>query len=394
MNPLERNGLMNDMKKVDRNLWIITGATSFPFVVLAFAESANMVVPHIYFLMAFAGIFNGFIVPFVLMRTESNWVNKTIAIGGNLVISAFWIDFTGQADSIFFPVFYLLPIVAATMYGGFIDSILAATVSTILSFWVLIQEHGMTVAVLQETHVLAMVVLFFLVASILGYLIKIQREQFIRNQKMNEELEIAYNQLSASHDQLQSYTGIIEKMNREMEQLAITDELTMLYNYRYFQITMDKELKRNRYSFLSLIMMDIDDFKSYNDEHGHMAGDMMLKEIAKVMKDTVRDVDTLVRYGGEEFAVIMPSTDIEEARQVSERIRRFVENLVVVTPEGKSSSVTISSGIACYPKDAKTKSELISHADLALFQAKLTGRNRTEVYTPEAELMPREEQLV
>ncbi len=375
--------MVNNLHKVDRNLWIITGATSFPFVILAFVDYSKLVTPQIYFLMALAGLFNGLIVPFFLMRGSDNWIKKTIAIGTNILISYFWIKYTGGVSSIFYPTFYLLPIMAATMYGGFIDSLLTACFASLLSLLAKVNEVGFNLQVLKDTAVLVQIVLFFLVASILGYLLKLHREQSRRSQRMTEELEIAYNQLTASHDQLQSYTGIIEKMNREMEQLAITDELTGLYNYRYFQITLDKELKRNRFSYLTLVMLDVDNFKAYNDQFGHVAGDRILAEIAKLMKKAVREVDTVVRYGGEEFAVILPSTEVEDAFQAAQKIRNLVEGLVMITPEGKHSSVTISAGVSCFPADSKNKSELISHADLALFKAKESGRNATSMYKPE-----------
>jgi len=371
---------MNDMQKVDRNLWIITGATAFPFVILAFADTAKLIQPHLYILMAFSGLFNGLFVPFFLMLGQANWFRKTLAIGINVLIAGLWIEFTGSTESIFYPTFFFLPIVAATMYGGFVDALLAALVSTVITLGFRFQQVGLGPQLLQATDLLVNIVLFFLVASVLGYLIKVQREQHERNQRMTEELEMAYHQLSSSHEQLQSYTGIIEKMNKEMEQLAITDELTMLYNYRYFQITLDKEIKRNRYSYLSLIMLDIDHFKQYNDKHGHTMGNRILTEIARIMKENVRDVDTVVRYGGEEFAVVLPSTDTDEAFHVAERIRRVVEGFVFNTPDGVPSSATVSMGIACFPKEAKNKSELISHADLALYKAKQSGRNKVCVY--------------
>lgn len=375
---------MNELQKVDRNLWVIIGVTACPFILLAFLDQSKLVVPQIYVLMAVAGLFNGLFVPFYLMKGQTNWLTKTISLGLNLVISALWMRYTGGIESIFYPVFFMMPIVAATMFGGFIDAIVCAFVATVVTLLFRYQAAGADLAQLFGDHrMLVTIVLFYMVACVVGYLFKIQREQFIRNQRMNEELEIAYNQLSASHDQLQSYTGIIEKMNKEMEQLAITDELTMLYNYRYFQITLDKELKRNRYSYLSLIMMDLDHFKQYNDRYGHTMGNRILFEIAKIIKENVRDVDTVVRYGGEEFAVILPSTETEEAYHMAERIRSIVSDFVYNSPEGIPSSVTLSSGIACFPKDSRNKSELISHADLALFKAKQSGRNKVLVYETE-----------
>lgn len=378
---------MNNLYKVDRGLWVLTGVTSFPFVILALLEYDKLIVPEIYFLMALAGLFNGLIVPFFLMKGAANPLKKTLAIGANLLISYAWIKYTGGLDSIFYPTFYLLPVMAAAMYGGAVDSFLAACFSGILTLQLKGSVAGYSLASMVTPTVLVYLILFFLVSLSLGYLLKMYREQASRSYKMTEELEIAYNQLTANHDQLQSYTGIIEKMNREMEQLAITDELTGLYNYRYFQISLDKELKRNRYSYLTLIMFDIDKFKEFNERFGHPAGDRMLVEMGRIMRQEVREVDAVFRYGGGEFAVVMPSTELEEAYQGAERIRKLIADFVMMIPDGRggktnrTGSVTVCGGIACFPSDSKSKTELISHADLALYRAKENGGNCTIAYS-------------
>jgi len=165
-----------------------------------------------------------------------------------------------------------------------------------------------------------------------------------------------------------------------MEQLAITDELTGLYNYRYFQIVIDKELKKNKLSVVSLIMLDIDRFKMFNDRYGHITGNRMLGEIARVLKENVRGVDTVVRYGGEEFAVVCPGMDSAEVAQLCDRIRKSIQITPLKMENGEAVSITVSIGIASYPRDAQNKSELISHADLALYDAKQQGRNKVCVY--------------
>lgn len=364
----------------NRNLWIITGLASIPFAILAFVDPAKVKFPHIYILFVGACLFNGLVVPFVLFKNEPDWIQKTLALGVNMIFATLWIDYTGGTSSIFYPNFYLLPIIAATMYCGFIDSFLTAFFAGLLSLWFQYNELGLNLAIIGETSILVNIIFFFLLSSILGYLIKIGREQQASTMKITSELETAYHQLSASHEQLQSYTEIIEKMNKEMEQLAITDELTGLYNYRYFQIALDKELKKNKFSVVSLFMLDIDNFKLFNDRHGHLMGNRMLAEIARVIKENVRGVDTAVRYGGEEFAVIFPGMDSNEVAQLAERIREIVENTYIKTGAGEPVSVTVSIGVASYPRDAQTKSELISHADLALYDAKQAGRNQVCIF--------------
>ncbi|MDN5293977.1 MAG: diguanylate cyclase [Eubacteriales bacterium] len=381
---------MNNLNMFNRNLWIITGVASIPFAVFAFIDPSKVVFPDIFYLFVFASIYNGLIVPFGVFRGELTWWKKTLAIGVNLLIVTLWIHYTGDDESIFYPTFYFLPIIAATMFCGFLDSILTATAASLLALYFKYDPRvGLGLNILADAKLLVQIVLFYIMASAIGYRFKGEKEQQLLNQRITSELEAAYKQLSSSHKQLQNYTEIIERMNREIEQLAITDELTNLYNYRYFQVTLDKELKRNRYSTVALLMLDIDKFKQFNDRYGHLMGNKLLIEIGKIIKNNVRPVDTVARYGGEEFAVIMPATDAEEAYQLAERIRRAVEVMAFPVGETETANVTISVGIATYPGGAGNKSELISHADLALDEAKQSGGNRTVIYRGKKEEMAR-----
>ena len=151
--------------------------------------------------------------------------------------------------------------------------------------------------------------------------------------------------------------------------LAIKDGLTGLFNRRYFNELVNieaKRLARNPVSF-SLLMLDIDNFKNYNDTKGHPAGDDLLKGIAKILKSSVRSVDMVCRYGGEEFIIILPQTDKSAAQIIAERIRVQV---------GLYLPATISIGIATFPDDAKETEQVIKKADNALYQAKQTGKNK------------------
>lgn len=371
---------MSNFQKIDRNLWLMTGVASIPFAALAFVDIDLLSLPHLLYLFCFAVIFNGYIVPFLLIRGTISRIKRVFALGGNLLIAVLWINYTGGDKSIFYPAFFMLPIIAATMYGGFIDSLLAAITGSAVSLYFYYDRIRSIEALYSRPGLYVSFIFFFLIASVLGYLIKSEKEQQEKTNKMTSELEAAYSQLSASHEQLQGYTEIIQKMNREMEQLAITDELTNLYNYRYFQLTLDKELKKNKYSFLSMIMIDIDHFKHYNDAYGHAMGNKVLAELAKILKESVRVNDTVVRYGGEEFALILPACNIEEASRISEIVRKEVEIKKIHTIDGEETMITISVGIATFPTDAKNKSELISRADMALYKAKQTGRNKVCLY--------------
>jgi diguanylate cyclase (GGDEF)-like protein/putative nucleotidyltransferase with HDIG domain len=156
---------------------------------------------------------------------------------------------------------------------------------------------------------------------------------------------------------------------------AITDGLTRLYNHRYMHECLDKEIARGtRFgTTFSIIMIDLDFFKTYNDTYGHLAGDDVLTSIGKCIQTSIRTVDIAFRYGGEEFAVILPETMTEGAFLVAERIREKIEQKLY---SGRSS-ITASLGIATWPTDGVTKEQILVSADKALYAAKGTGRNRT-----------------
>ncbi len=157
----------------------------------------------------------------------------------------------------------------------------------------------------------------------------------------------------------------LERQNLLKE--AIVDHLTGVYNLRFFHETLSREISRaERYSTpLSLLMIDVDNFKNYNDSFGHQAGNILLKEIAKIFTDSVRRSDMVFRYGGEEFCILLPNTG-KGAIEVAKRILHLVR---------KNFPVTVSIGISTFPEDAKSKEELIEKADIALYHAKRIGKN-------------------
>ena len=174
------------------------------------------------------------------------------------------------------------------------------------------------------------------------------------------------------------------QLYQKVRETSITDELTGLYNYRYFRIRLRDEVFRARRTGrpTSLAILDVDNFKHYNDTLGHPAGDQVLKQIAKILQKSVRDTDVVARYGGEEFCVILPEVDVTGSISFAERLRKNVEDhpffMEETQPGGK---VTISIGVATYPKDATIMKELIVRADVALYRAKRTGRNRVCLYS-------------
>ena len=168
------------------------------------------------------------------------------------------------------------------------------------------------------------------------------------------------------------------QMSEDLRKISITDSLTGLLNRRYFQKRLNEELERSkRHNHpLSLIMIDIDDFKPFNDSRGHVAGDSALKAVAKAIRDTVRTIDVVSRYGGEEFSVILPQTDKESSSIIAERIRSEVERISLPDLQIPTGSLTISLGLASYPVDAIDLTGLINSADRALYRAKAMGKNR------------------
>ena len=173
------------------------------------------------------------------------------------------------------------------------------------------------------------------------------------------------------------------KMSEDLRKISITDSLTDLYNRRFFQDRISEEIERSRRHGLSvsLIMLDIDNFKQYNDTYGHLAGDEALRLTAATIKSSVRNIDRVARYGGEEFAVILPMTEIAAARDIAERIRSGVAGRYFPDDALRATvKLTASLGIASFPLHADNLFDLVGNADKALYIAKVNGKNRVAVF--------------
>jgi diguanylate cyclase (GGDEF)-like protein len=198
-----------------------------------------------------------------------------------------------------------------------------------------------------------------------------------------------------SEDDLQLLTSIgtyasiaIERskfyqQTEELKRISITDALTGLLNRRYFQERMSEEIERSRRHHLplSLIMIDVDDFKSVNDSLGHPAGDEVLKMAARCIRNCIRTIDVAARYGGEEFTVILPQTTKVDAQTIAERICSEVFRIdLPFSRADQKLVISVSLGLATYPEDAESLEDLVRNADIALFSAKSQGKNRVVVY--------------
>ncbi len=172
----------------------------------------------------------------------------------------------------------------------------------------------------------------------------------------------------------------------ETERSAVSDSLTGLYNRRYFHMAIRREVRRSRRyrpSF-SLLMLDLDEFKQVNDEHGHGVGDGVLRRVGRLMRQTVREADVACRYGGDEFAVIAPETDRLGAWALGERIRRSVALGFEGRPTaGRAIRLTVSGGVATYPEDGADAAALVARADETLYGAKRAGRDRVLLHPSE-----------
>jgi diguanylate cyclase (GGDEF)-like protein len=191
-----------------------------------------------------------------------------------------------------------------------------------------------------------------------------------------------------SRDEIGDLTESFNKMAEELdsrekalikaEKLATRDGLTGIYNHRFFQESLAKELKRSTRHKLqfSLIFLDLDHFKNYNDTNGHLEGDFLLKELSKMIGDRLRTNDILARYGGEEFVIILPETTKEEGGKLAEELRILIEEHPFPgddkQPLGK---VTASMGVSAFPEDGKKPHDIIDRADQLLYKAKGKGRN-------------------
>jgi len=171
-------------------------------------------------------------------------------------------------------------------------------------------------------------------------------------------------------------------LHEELERLSVTDRLTELYNHGYFQQRLEEELERaSRFGrTLSLIMLDIDDFKQFNDRWGHPRGDSVLRAVSAVIQQDLREIDVAARYGGEEFVVVLPETDQAGALAVAERIRRSMAEHEFDTGEGVPvAHQTVSLGVATYPTHGVTAPRLVEAVDAAMYEAKRRGKNQVAV---------------
>lgn len=171
-----------------------------------------------------------------------------------------------------------------------------------------------------------------------------------------------------------------------LEELAIRDGLTGLYNHKFFYTLLEKEIARDdRYhNTVSLLLIDIDHFKNVNDTYGHRAGDTILRELSQRLMTRARSTDYVCRYGGEEIVVILIETNITEAKAIAEELRILIEKEPFLIEDGRYIPITVSIGVSAYSEEAKDASMMVSNADNALYSAKENGRNQVCIFEKKA----------
>jgi len=205
------------------------------------------------------------------------------------------------------------------------------------------------------------------------------------SQALKYQIMLELNQtIVAQKNELERLNKVLEEKNKELYQMAMTDQLTKINNRCFIMEVMTKTFSNcRRYQMeFSCILVDIDHFKKFNDIHGHLAGDYVLKNTAQLIKDLLRKGDFVARYGGEEFLILLPNTQIENASIVAEKIRATVADAVYTYNKDTELKVTISLGLTNNRFNSpENESQMINNADTALYEAKKKGRNQVVLYS-------------
>ncbi len=209
-------------------------------------------------------------------------------------------------------------------------------------------------------------------------MLELGKVENIKLKKENEILEISGFYLNVERNQNHGKIQLIIRNITDDIRLSTTDPLTCTYNRRFINEYVMKEIaryKRTQESF-SLVMCDIDNFKEINDNYGHSAGDIVLKSLSQLINTTLRQIDVFGRYGGDEFILVLSSTDNKSASDVIDRLRMKIESIPIALPEGVKKSITVSFGVATFPVDGESSDDLLLKADERLYKAKSLGKNK------------------
>jgi len=319
--------------------------------------------PYFILVSVVFGFFNGFLQFYLIKRIDVSRYTVAFSVLDSLYVTHIYI-LSAQDNNSLPQIYFFLILVMGIRHG-------LAKYNLIILICSFLYVAGTIVSVnlngIRFDFLIILTQLFFFAGFgvMSSFVFKANYQQQIEKEDLISELQAAYQQLCV--------------YNAQVEELANTDPLTGVFNYRYFTERLDKELELSkRFNRpLSLIIIDIDFFKDFNDTYGHPAGDLALRDAAKIFRQNIRDKDVLCRYGGEEFLILLPSTGIEEAYKCAERIREAVEHHAIHLEDDQPSVyITISGGVACYPLDADNGDQLLRIADEVLYSAKHKGRNK------------------
>ncbi|WP_258360804.1 GGDEF domain-containing protein [Moorella sulfitireducens] len=289
-------------------------------------------------------------------------------LGVNLLLVSNWQFTWNMPWDLYFPFLLLLPLLVPLYLGQKEVAVSGLAAGFFLAvYWYIKEEMP-----LSDRHL----------AFLGGLLAVIAFCFFTWLKTLAEALKVSFLQAEVAHWQREYKNSLTQLAAAEL--MAVTDDLTGLFNYRYFEQNLESMLSpQYQMRHLAILMIDIDYFKEINDSFGHMIGNQVLVELAGILKEHTREQDIVTRFGGEEFAIILPGTEYRGALQVAERIRQAIAGHSFNkegAKEGAPVRLTVSTGIAVWPEDGLNKEELVARADLALYQAKTGGRNSVYSY--------------
>lgn len=327
--------------------WVIRYAVACPviFGMLLFSYSRHFR-DYMEISMAVVGLVAG--CGIILMLALASPPGNYLYYGGLLLVSTFCFTLLR------------LRFITATVVAWLIFALYEA-----IAIWV---SHTPTAILLSNTF-------FFVSFNVAGMLVSYSLESYMRTGFLQRRI------ISRQTAQLRENLSEVERRRREAEDMSRLDPLTNLYNRRHFFAIVEGEGGKNRQYLrdLSLMILDLDHFKAINDTYGHSVGDKALQDVARIIEASIRDRDIPCRYGGEEFAVLLPQAGIEAAQGIGQRLREAIEGTVVQSDRGPVR-LTVSIGVACLAvTDEADFDTLIDRADAALYEAKNAGRNQLRV---------------